>query len=116
MTTRGEDFLELAHQLEDVRQIDGPRYAAFKVHGQTFGYLWEPTQTVGLKQLVAEQLALVLERPKVFEVQYTIGGFGWVVVHLVGIERDELAELTFEAWRLTAPTSLVQSRGITLPH
>ena len=42
------------------------------------------------------------ERPEVFEVQFTAGGFGWVVVHLDGIERDELAELTFEAWRLSA--------------
>ena len=48
------------------------------------------------------------ERPEVFEVQFTAGGFGWVVVYLDGIERDELAELTFEAWRLSAPRRLVQ--------
>ena len=67
-----------------------------------FGYLWEPTRTVGLKQTLAEQEALVGERPDVFEMQFTAGGFGWVVVHLDRIERDELAELTFEAWRLCA--------------
>lgn len=47
------------------------------------------------------------ERPDVFEVQFTAGEFGWVVVHLDGVERDELAELVFEAWRLTAPAHLV---------
>ena len=71
--------------------------------GRTFGYLWPLTNTVGLKQTIAEQLALVGERPDVFEVQFTAGGFGWVVAHLERVPRDELAELVFEAWRLTAP-------------
>ena len=86
------------------------------VRDQTFGYLWEPTRTVGLKQTIAEQLALVAERPEVFEVQFTTSGFGWVVVRLEGVERDELAELTFEAWRLTAPAGLVDGRGDRLPR
>ena len=55
------------------------------------------------------------ERPEVFEVQFTAYGFGWVVVHLDGIDRDELAELTFEAWRLSAPQQLVSERGDRLP-
>jgi len=50
-----------------------------------------------------------------FEVQFTAGGFGWIVVHLEGIERDELAELVFEAWRLTAPARLREQRGNRLP-
>ena len=108
--------MELVAQLEDVQRIDGSRYVTFQVHGHTFGYLWEATQTVGLKQQLSEQLALVAERPDTFEVQFTSGGFGWVVVRLAGIERDELAELTFEAWRLTAPAVLVDGRGNRLPR
>ncbi len=109
------DFLQLVHQLEDVSQRDRERWSAFDVGRKTFGYLWPRTSTVGLKQTVSEQLALVAERPDVFEVQYTSGGFGWVVVDLSGIERDELAELTFEAWRLTAPSPLVEARADRLP-
>ncbi len=109
------DFLELVHQLEDVDQHDRERWSAFTVGGRGFGYLWPRTSTVGLKQTIAEQLALVAERPQVFEIQYTSAGFGWVVVHLDGIDRDELAELTFEAWRLTAPAALVEARGERLP-
>jgi hypothetical protein len=109
------DFLELVHQLEDVTQRDRERWSAFDVGRRTFGYLWPRTATVGLKQTIAEQQALVAERPQVFEVQYTSGGFGWVVVHLAGVERDELAELTFEAWRLTAPEALVAARADRLP-
>ena len=109
------DFIELVHQLDEVTQHDRERWSAFGVGGKTFGYLWPRTRTVGLKQTISEQLALVAERPEVFEVQYTAYGFGWVVVYLDGIERDELAELTFEAWRLTAPAELVEARADRLP-
>jgi len=115
MGVDSEDFRELVSQLEDVEQVDHGRYTQLLVHGHGFGYLWVPTQTVGLKQPLSEQIALVAERPDVFEVQFTAGSFGWVVVHLDRIERDELAELTYEAWRLTAPAQLVQRRGPLLP-
>jgi hypothetical protein len=110
-----EEFVDLARQLDEVQVVGHSRYSSFQVAGKTFGYLWERTRTVGLKQTIAEQAALVGERPEVFEVQFTAGGFGWVVVHLDGIERDELAELTFEAWRLSAPARLVEQRGDRLP-
>ena len=116
MPCRIEDFADLVAQLPDVQHSDHGRYAKYEVSSRTFGYLWHDTSTVGLKQTIAEQLALVGERPEVFEVQFTSGGFGWVVVYLDRIERDELAELTFEAWRLTAPATLIEARGDELPR
>ena len=110
------DFFSLADQLPEVTREDNGRYWRIAVSGHTFGYLWEPTRTVGLKQTLAEQLSLVAERPETFEVQFTAGAFGWVVVRLAGVERDELAELTFEAWRLTARAELVERRGERLPR
>jgi hypothetical protein len=110
-----EDFLDLFWQLEEVELFDHGRYSKLEVAGRPFGYLWEPTRTVGLKQTRAEQEALVGERPEVFETQFTAGSFGWVVIHLDRIEREELAELTFEAWRLSAPRRLVEARGDQLP-
>jgi hypothetical protein len=109
------ELLDLVSQLDEVEVLQNSRYSVLKVAHRTFGYLWEPTRTVGLRQTLAEQAALVGERPDVFEVQFTAGGYGWVVVHLDGVERDELAELTFEAWRLTAPEHLVTARGDRLP-
>ena len=110
------DFFDLADQLPEVTRDDHGRYWRLEVGRKTFSYLWEPTRTVGLKQTIPEQLALVGERPDVFEVQFTSGGFGWVVVQLDGVERDELAELTFEAWRLTAPAETVAARDDVLPR
>ena len=109
-------FLDLVGQLDEVQVQENARYSKLAVGGHTFGYLWEPTRTVGLKQTLAEQAALVAERPEVFEVQFTAGGFGWVVVQLDGVDRRELAELTFEAWRLSAPARLVSARGERLPE
>jgi len=110
------DLFELADQLPEMVRSDNGRYWRLTVGDKTFGYLWEPTRTVGLKQTIAEQLALVAERPETFEVQFTTAGFGWVVVRLDGVERDELAELTFEAWRLTAPAALIDRRNDRLPR
>ena len=100
-------FLRLVHALPGVRHATSTRYTSFVVHGAKFGYLWPRTSTVGLKQTLAEQRALVAERPDVFEVQFTAGGFGWVVVYLEKVDLDELSELVLEAWRLSAPDRLL---------
>jgi hypothetical protein len=110
-----DDVLELAEQLPEVGRTHHGRYVQLDVGGRTLGYLWPATSTVGLRQTLAEQLALVSERPEVFEVQFTTAHFGWVVVHLEGVDRPELAELVFEAWRLTAPAELVTRREDRLP-
>lgn len=107
MGVADEHFLRMVDELPDVGRAKAADYLSFSVQGKRFGYYWPRTHTAGLKQTLSEQLALVAERPEVFEVQFTAGGFGWVVVHLEKIEADELAELVYEAWRLSAPESLV---------
>ncbi|MFE9579346.1 MmcQ/YjbR family DNA-binding protein [Nocardia sp. NPDC006044] len=108
MAVRSDEFFRVVNQLADVRSAKGERYTSYKVRGKLFGYYWPRTQTVGLKQTLSEQKALVSERPEVFEEQFTAGGFGWVVVHLAGLDLDELTELVFEAWRLSAPEDLAE--------
>ncbi|WP_158845705.1 MmcQ/YjbR family DNA-binding protein [Saccharothrix deserti] len=107
MVVGSDEFFRMVNALVDVERSEGGQYSSFSVRGKRFGYYWPRTQTVGLKQTLSEQLALVAERPDVFEEQFTAGGFGWVVVYLAGIEADELSELVFEAWRLSAPEDLV---------
>lgn len=107
MAVSAESFFRLVDELAEVEQARGDQYTTLTVRGKRFGYYWPRTHTAGLKQTLSEQRALVSERPEVFEEQFTAGGFGWVVVHLDGIELDELSELLFEAWRLSAPEELV---------
>ena len=107
MATTSKQLFKIVDALAEVQRSSGQQYDSFRVRGKLFGYYWPRTQTVGLKQTLSEQLALVAERPEVFEVQFTAGGFGWVVVYLEGIETDEMKELVFEAWRLSAPEELI---------
>ncbi|GIH76459.1 MmcQ/YjbR family DNA-binding protein [Planobispora longispora] len=104
-----DEFLQMLNKLPEVAQSDGGEWVSLKVRGKGFGYLWERTETVGLKATIDEQIALVAERPEVFEVQFTTGRFGWVVVHLDKIDSDELFELVAEAWCLTAPRQMVDA-------
>ncbi|SDP25575.1 MmcQ/YjbR family DNA-binding protein [Lentzea jiangxiensis] len=107
MATSNKQLFTIVDGLAEAQRTSGQQYDTFRVRGKVFGYYWPRTQTVGLKQTLSEQLALVAERPDVFEVQFTSGGFGWVVAYLEGVDADELGELVFEAWRLTAPEELV---------
>ncbi|WP_326829593.1 MmcQ/YjbR family DNA-binding protein [Streptosporangium sp. NBC_01810] len=103
------EFLEMLDRLPEVQQSDSGSWTSLKVRGKGFGYIWGDAETVGLKATIDEQIALVAERPEVFEVQFTAGRFGWVVVHLAKIDPDELFELVTEAWCLTAPKGLVDA-------
>jgi hypothetical protein len=105
-------FLRMVDRLAEVDRAQARDYTSFSVCGKRFGYYWPRTRTVGLKQTLSEQLALVSERPDVFEVQFTAGGFGWVVVYLAKIDADELAELVYEAWRLSAPQHLIDAHPL----
>ena len=107
MAVGADEFFRIVDGFVEVERATGDQYTSFSVRGKRFGYYWPRTRTVGLKQTLSEQQALVAERPDVFEEQFTSGGFGWVVVYLEGIEADELSELVFEAWRLSAPQELV---------
>ncbi|MEU4804188.1 MmcQ/YjbR family DNA-binding protein [Actinosynnema sp. NPDC023587] len=107
MAVGSDVFFGLVGALAEVRRAEGGQYSSFAVRGKRFGYHWPRTRTVGLKQTLSEQRALVAERPEVFEEQFTAGGFGWVVVRLDGVDAGELAELVFEAWRLSAPEDLI---------
>ncbi|MGH3467319.1 MAG: MmcQ/YjbR family DNA-binding protein [Thermocrispum sp.] len=107
MAVESSVFHRIVDALPGVQRGTAGDWTSYSVHGKRFGYFWPRTQTVGLKQQLHEQRALVAERPEVFEVQFTTGSYGWVVVYLAGVDAEELRELVYEAWRLSAPESLV---------
>ncbi|MBE1469203.1 MmcQ/YjbR family DNA-binding protein [Kibdelosporangium phytohabitans] len=113
MAVHSDEFHRVVDRLTGVGRSEASQWTSFTVQGKKFAYYWPRTNTVGLKQTISEQLALVAERPDVFEEQFTSGGFGWVVVYLDHIEVDELSELVYEAWRLTAPEELVDALPFT---
>ena len=112
MTVQVRELEQLLGTLAEVQRSEARDYSSFSVRGKRFGYYWPRTHTTGLKQTISEQIALVAERPDVFEIQFTSGGFGWVVVYLQKIDADELGELLYEAWQLTAPESLAEDHPL----
>ncbi|MFC5008077.1 MmcQ/YjbR family DNA-binding protein [Dactylosporangium cerinum] len=112
MAVPDAQFLAMVDELAEVERAHAADYTSFSVRGKRFGYYWPRTHTAGLKQTISEQIALVAERPDVFEIQFTSGGFGWVVVYLQKIDADELTELLYEAWQLSAPESLAEDHPL----
>lgn len=115
MSVHSDDFHRMVDALAEVERAESSQWTSFSVRGRRFGYYWPRTHTAGLKQTLSEQLALVAERPDVFEVQFTAGGFGWVVCYLDALDSDEVAELVYEAWRLSAPEDLVERFPFSAP-
>ncbi|MFI0353501.1 MmcQ/YjbR family DNA-binding protein [Actinomadura sp. 9N407] len=105
-----EEFLEIVHGLPEVVRNDGhPTLSGFRVRDKGFCYLDEAEATIMLKATREEQAALVAEDPDIFAVSWTSGRFGWVTIRLTMVDRDELAELVTEGWRLSAPKRLAAS-------
>ncbi|MFB4305286.1 MmcQ/YjbR family DNA-binding protein [Actinomadura sp. GTD37] len=107
-----ELFLEVAHGLPEVAENESfGGMTSFRVRGKSFGYLNEAEETAMLKATRDEQAALVAEAPDVFSPSWASGRFAWVNVNLREVDADELAELTTEAWRLSAPKRLAAAQG-----
>jgi len=96
----------MVNGLVDVESAEGSQFTSFSVRGKRFGYYWPRTQTVGLKQTISEQQALVSERPDVFESSSPPAvSDGWSCTSTASRRRTGRAGL--RAWRLSAPEELV---------
>jgi hypothetical protein len=102
-----DEFLRIALALPEVEERVSGSYFSLRVRGKGFGYLSEDSRTLLLKATREEQAALVAEDPEAYAASHSSGRFGWIEVRLAKADRDELAELITEAWRLSAPRSLI---------
>ena len=119
------DVRRLALALPHVEEIDCDGFD-FRVAGQ--GFVWSyPERKPGQRRVIrtdiallyvgdeAEKQALLLGEPGIF---FTAPGYdGWplVMVRLVEVDVDRLAELGTDAWRMRAPAGLVGDLDRTGP-
>lgn len=82
--------------------------ATFRVRSKIFTMLSEQERHVWAKSTFDEQRALVAMYPDVFFVPPYVGPSGWVGAVLARVDPGEMRELVVEAWRLTAPSELVE--------
>jgi hypothetical protein len=81
--------------------------ATFRVRNKIFVMFSDRERELWIKSDFDEQRALTQTDPETFFVPPYVGPSGWVGVRIRTVDRDELAELVTEAWRLTAPKRLV---------
>ncbi len=83
--------------------------ATFRVRGKIFCMLGPNGKAAGIKATLEQQAELVASQPSVFSVPAYTGRFGWVAVDVAKADAGEIAELLEDAWRRTAPKSVVKA-------
>ncbi|MGH3907022.1 MAG: MmcQ/YjbR family DNA-binding protein [Pseudonocardiaceae bacterium] len=81
----------------------------FRVRNKIFAVIHPSGQKITLKTKRGTQAILVATDPKTYEPAAYTGRFGWVTVQLSSACVHDLHDLIVEAWRQTAPKSLVAS-------
>ena len=76
--------------------------ATFRVRNKIFAMLADSEREIWIRSTHDEQRALTQMDPDTFSVPPYVGPSGWVGARLATVDRDELAELLTEAWRMTA--------------
>jgi hypothetical protein len=104
-----DDVRELALALPDAVEQETWGHPTFRVRKKMFGTLASDGSTATMKASSEEQAALVQTDPETFFVPAYVGRHGWVGFHVALIEPGELAELVTEAWRMTAPKTVVRA-------
>jgi hypothetical protein len=109
MAVDAADLLDLAASLPEAGEReyrDGATIFTFR--GRGMGYVSADGRHLYVKTTLDERHALVDSQPEVYREWYTSGRFGWVRVRLDLVDLDEAGELVLEAFRLTAPKTVVR--------
>ena len=81
------------------------------MRGKIFCMLGPDGKAASIKASLEQQAELVASQPDVWSVAAYTGRFGWVAVDVARADAGEVAELLEDAWRATAPRSLVKAFG-----
>jgi hypothetical protein len=81
---------------------------AFRVRDKIFAKINEDLGGFTCKAPKGVQEQLVEAEPERFYVPQYVGHRGWIGVNFVDVDRDELAAIAEDSYRLTAPKSLLK--------
>ena len=104
-----EDVRAAVLALPEAEERETWGHPTFRVRDKMFGGMAADGTTATVKASKEEQAALLAEQPDVFFVPKYVGAHGWVGIHLARVDPVELGEIVEEAWRMTAPKSVVRA-------
>ncbi|MGH2749400.1 MAG: MmcQ/YjbR family DNA-binding protein [Actinomycetota bacterium] len=94
---------ELALELPETEETTSYGTPAFKVRKKLFARLREEGDVLVVKVERDERAALIESEPDVYFFTPHYENYGFVLVRLDAVDRDELREILTDSWRLAAP-------------
>ncbi|MHB1841662.1 MAG: MmcQ/YjbR family DNA-binding protein [Sulfobacillus sp.] len=99
----------LALALPEVEERETWGHPTFRVIGKMFLTISEDGSAVTIKASIEEQAGLILADAAAFAIAAHVGRYGWITAKRDQVSGAELEDLVIQAWRRTAPRSLVAS-------
>jgi hypothetical protein len=109
MGIRASTVRTFALSLPDVEERETWDTATFRVRGKIFLMFSEAERHAWIKSVHDEQRALIAMDADAWFAPPYVGPSGWVGAVLSKADGDEVRELIIEAWRMTAPTRVVET-------
>ncbi len=101
-----EDIREVALELPETEETTSYGTPAFKVRRKLFARLREEGDVLVVKVERDERAALIESEPEIYFFTPHYENYGFVLVRLAAVERDELREILTDSWRRAAPRRL----------
>lgn len=102
-----ETARQLALALPCVQEVSSYGTPGFKVRGKLFARLHQSGDTLVVRIDESERSMRLRADPETYYITDHYVGYPWILVRLGRIDREDLAELLEDAWRLRAPARLV---------
>jgi hypothetical protein len=102
-----ETVRELASALPASEESTSYGTPAFKVKGKLFVRLHQDGDAIVVQIEPAERAMRMQADPNAFFITDHYAPYPWMLVRLSAVERDDLADILKESWRLRAPSRLL---------
>lgn len=106
-TLTSADVPPLATGLPGVTLRESDGWTSIRVRDKGFAWVNHGDDTAMIKASRDEREALLGTAPEVYQAGWESGSSAWVTVRVPLADSEEIRELLEEAWRMTAPKSVV---------
>ena len=104
-----DEVRRLALSLPGAVEVETWGHPTFRVRDKIFASLGPDGAGGGVKASLEEQSLLISSDPESFSVADYVGRYGWVDVNLATVDPEVMRSIVVEAWRRTAPRTLVKA-------